>query len=296
MTAPALRILTPAPGVLAFYAGRGDERFMAGENWVDDGAISLGIASYAVHDGDQALIYDTHVSVPFARAIRAHLEGMGVTRFTVVLSHWHLDHVAGTEAFADGPVIANTRTTAHLTARKAAIEDASDHGPPAIAPLILPNRSFDGTLRLQIGRTHVELIQAEVHSDDATVLWLPDQRLLLAGDTVEDSLTYVSEPARLAAHRADLARLAALQPRRILPNHGDPGVIAAGGYGPGLIAATDAYVAHLLACQTDPAARARTAEAILAPWIATGDVVWFPPYAAIHAQNLTRVLAVQPRI
>ena len=31
----------------------------------------------------------------------------GVRRFTVVLSHWHLDHVAGTEAFADCQIIAN---------------------------------------------------------------------------------------------------------------------------------------------------------------------------------------------
>ena len=54
-----LRTLRPAPNVLAFYDGRvPGQRFLAGANWVDDGAISLGVASYAILDGDQALIYD----------------------------------------------------------------------------------------------------------------------------------------------------------------------------------------------------------------------------------------------
>ena len=39
-----LRILRPAPGILAFYDGRVEGyRFAPGPNWVDDGALSLGI-------------------------------------------------------------------------------------------------------------------------------------------------------------------------------------------------------------------------------------------------------------
>ena len=68
---------------------------------MDDGALSLGIASYAIVSGSAALVYDTHVSLEHARRIRALLEDDGARTFTVVLSHWHLDHVAGTAAFAD---------------------------------------------------------------------------------------------------------------------------------------------------------------------------------------------------
>ncbi|MGB8813369.1 MAG: hypothetical protein WCC57_09295, partial [Paracoccaceae bacterium] len=58
-----LRILTPAENVLAFYDGRVEgHRFAEGPNWVDDGALSLGIASYAIFDGQEALVYDTHIS------------------------------------------------------------------------------------------------------------------------------------------------------------------------------------------------------------------------------------------
>ena len=67
-----LRMLEPADGILAFYDGRIEgHRFAAEDNWVDDGALSLGIASYALVEGDEALVYDTHISVPHARAVRS---------------------------------------------------------------------------------------------------------------------------------------------------------------------------------------------------------------------------------
>ena len=292
MSPATLRVLTPAPGVLAFYDGRvPGHRFMPGPNWVDDGAIELGVASYAIHDGTHALVYDTHVSPEHARLVRKHLESLGITRFTVVLSHWHLDHVAGTAVFADSPVIANAKTLAHLSERQTGIQDATFHGPPAIIPLILPSQVFSGQMTLQIGRVTVELIETEVHSDDATVLWVPQTRLLFAGDTLEDPLTYVAEADRLEAHLAGLADLAALDPARILPSHGAEAVIASGGYGASMIAAAKAYTQHLIRCRTNEAARSLGPEAVLAPWIASRDVIWFPPYAKIHAQNLARVLA-----
>ena len=40
-------------------------------------------------------------------------------------------------------------------------------------------------------------------------MWMPEQRLLLAGDTMEDTVTYVAEPDGLDAHLVDLERLCA---------------------------------------------------------------------------------------
>ena len=241
-----LRVLEPARGIVAFYDGRVENyRFAEGPNWVDDGALSLGIASYALVEGDAALVYDTHISVEHARFIRTALEARGVRRFTVVLSHWHLDHVAGTAAFADCEIIANRRTAAHLERRKTAIEAGAHDGPPAINPLILPTRLFEGQMTLALGGREIELIEANIHSDDATVIWLPEERILLAGDTLEDTVTYVGEPENFDRHLADLDRLWALDPAFILPNHGDPDVIAGGGYSSSLIRATQDYIRAL---------------------------------------------------
>lgn len=287
-----LRILAPHPGILAFYDGRvPGHRFAGGPNWVDDGALSLGIASYAVVSGDQALVYDSHVSLPHALAIRAALEARGVRRFTVVLSHWHLDHVAGTAAFPGAPVIANARTAAHLARHRAGIEDASFHGAPAIRPLVLPTRLFSGRMTLQLGDVEVQLIEADIHSDDATVLWLPETRLLLAGDTVEDCATYVGEPEGFARHLADLDRLAALNPAFVLPNHGAAGIIAAGGYPAGILGATQDYIRWLQALPTRPDQATRPLAEVIAPALEAGVMRYFAPYEEVHRQNIARTVA-----
>jgi cyclase len=286
-----LRLLEPAPGILAWYDGRVEgHRFAPGPNWVDDGALSLGIASYAVVDGDHALVYDTHVSVAHAERIRADLTAHGVRHVTVVLSHWHLDHVAGTEAFADCRVIANVRTADHLTRRKDAMETATYKGAPAINPLILPTETFDGAMTLRIGAREARLLTFDIHSDDATVLWLPDTGTLLAGDTLEDPVTYVADPGGLDAHLADLDRLAALNPKRILPNHGSPDIIATGGYGPALIAATIRYTGWLTRLRDSPALADRPLRVIIADDLADGSVIWFDSYEDVHRENIAVVL------
>jgi cyclase len=284
-----LRVLTPAAGMYAFYDGRvEDYRLDDGPNWVDDGALSLGIASYAIVSGAEALVYDTHVSVEHARRIRSLLERDGARRFTVVLSHRHLDHVAGTEAFADCEVIACERTAELLAEHREAIESGSLEGPPAIDPLVLPTLTFRDRLELEIGELTVQLLHTDIHSDDATVLWLREQELLLCGDTLEDPVTYVDEPARLATHRANLQALRELRPRWILPNHGAPEVIAAGGYSRGLIDATEWYIDFLLRARSDATLAELTLRDVLYA-IGGDDVHHYPPYDDVHRHNVEAV-------
>ncbi len=288
-----LRILRPAKGVLAFYDGRVEgHRFAPGPNWVDEGAISLGIASYAVLDGEHALVYDTHVSVEHGRAIRAALEAEGARRLTVLLSHWHLDHVAGTEAFADCEVLAGARTAELLAANREEIEAGALEGPPPIAPLVLPTASFaEPRLEIDVGSRRLELIRADIHSDDAVVAWDPAERLLLAGDTVEDTVTYVDEPERFANHLRDLDRLLELGPERVLPAHGDPDVIAAGGYGPELLGATEEYIRLLQRLPAEPALREIPLRELMAAAIEAGSIRYFEPYEDVHRENVATVLA-----
>ena len=288
-----MRVYEPYPGLLAFYDGRvAGKRFAPGPNWVDDGALSLGIASYALFSGEDALIYDTHVSVEHGRAILAILQARGVRRWRVVLSHWHLDHVAGTTVFGDAEIIANRRTFAHMTRHRSAIEDGSLHGAPAICPLVLPGTLYSGEMHLTIGDRHVTLIEANIHSDDATVVWLPQERVLLAGDTVEDCVTYVVEPEGFAQHLIDLDRLAALNPLAILPCHGAPDVIAAGGYDPGFIAATQGYIRWLQRLQDEPDLAGTSMADVINPWLKPGVLHFFSAYDAVHRHNIAACLAM----
>lgn len=286
-----LRVLRPAPGILAFYDGRVEGyRFAPRPNWIDEGALSLGTAGFAVVAGDEALVYDTHTTPEHGRRIRAALEAEGINRFTVLLSHWHLDHVAGNTAFRDCEILATARTAELLREHKKAIEDGEHEGPPGVCPLVLPTRTFEEGTELRVGERRLEAIQVDVHSDDAAVLWDPEARLLLAGDTVEDTVTYVEEPDHFAAHLRDLDRLLALDPAAILPSHGDPTVIDEGGYGPGLIRATQDYIRLLQRMPSEPELRELPLRELLAPQIEAGDVRWFEPYERVHRENVKTVL------
>lgn len=289
-----LRVFHPAPNIFAFYDGRVEGyRYAESENWVDDGALFLGIASYAIVDDEEALVYDTHISEEYGAFIRKTLEDSGVKKITVVLSHWHLDHVAGTAAFADCPIIANQRTADHLAMKKAAIENGTNSGPPAINPLILPTQTFEGGTHLQVGGLHIDLIEANIHSDDATVLWLGSERILLAGDTMEDTVTYVGEPENFDIHLKDLDRLWALNPERIFPNHGDPEIVALGGYEKTLVRATQQYIRMLKRCVHEPELRGKSLRDIINGPLEAGWINLFEPYEAIHRQNVDVVLAAK---
>lgn len=287
-----MRVLRPADGVFAFFDGRIEGyRFDERPNWVDEGALSLGIASYAVVSGREAVIYDTDVSVEHARDVRRVLDTHGVRKFTVVLSHWHLDHIAGNAVFRDCEIIASERTAELLLRFKPAIERGEHEGPPPIDPLVPPSCVFADRLRLSIGSVPVDLIHTDIHSDDATLLWLPDQKLLFYGDAMEDPITYVDEPGHFAAHLANLAKLRPLGPERILPNHGDPQVISDGGYSRDLIGATEQHIQTLERCRSEPNLRELTLREVIAGSLDAGSLHYFAPYEAVHRHNVNTVLA-----
>ncbi|MDZ7875001.1 MAG: MBL fold metallo-hydrolase [Rhizobium sp.] len=130
--AETMRIHEPYPGLFAYYDGRilGKRLHSDKPNWLDDGAYSLGVASYAIVSGREALVYDTHISFDHARAIRSHLSGLGVTSIRVVLSHWHTDHVAGNAGFIDCPILSNTLTRNTLIEkRKVLVGEGSANQP-----------------------------------------------------------------------------------------------------------------------------------------------------------------------
>jgi cyclase len=210
----------------------------------------------------------------------------------VVLSHWHLDHIAGNAVFADCPIISCSQTVKHLERHKQAIEAGTQDGPPAISPLALPTETFDGRMTIMVGRVPVELIAFNIHSDDATVLWLAEERLLLAGDTLEDTVTYVAEPENLNAHLVDLERMAGLAPLRILPCHGDAGRIASGGYGPEFIPATAQYIQALLKMKSEPAMRSTPLRDLIAGPLASGALTYYAGYEAVHQGNVALVCKV----
>jgi len=286
MLGDTLRILRPLPYLYAFYDGRmeGVRAWSPKPNWLDDGAFTLGITSYAVVDGDEALLFDTHISTNHAQIIRQTLEAAGVRHIRVALSHWHNDHIAGNAVFSDCEIIAHQLTAQAMAKHRDALERSN----PPIKPLLEPTCRYEGILRLHVGRIAVELHHLEIHSHDGTVLFIPEDGTLLAGDTLEDPVTFLDpgEIARLPTHVANLERMLTWPIKRIYPSHGLPELIATSGHDTRLIDATIAYTRKLIACQHDnnlvDADLQRFAHALFA----NGSAHYYAAYEPVHQSNL----------
>jgi cyclase len=289
---PTIEVSRLSDHLLFFFDGREAGPAPAtGKTWVQESAMDLGVGTYAIHHGTEAVVYDTFTSVEQARWVREYLENMGIRRFTVVLSHWHLDHVAGNAVYSDSRIISSAATSEALQTRKQAIEDGTLWGPPAIAPLVLPGVTFEDTMPLQVGDIELQLIRVNIHTRDSTIVHLPGARVVLVGDTLEDPVTYISEVADLPDHLVELRRLRAMDIDKLFPNHGDPRVIAAGGYDKTLIDATSDYIEKMLARVHDQGFLDSAIEDFIGDSLARGWVNAFEPYRAVHKTNLERVHA-----
>src|ERR1019366_10325871 len=197
-----IRVFQINDHLLSFYDGRPAETTNSPgvHNWAEFGALNVGVATYVIHRGDRALVYDTYPSVEEAVWVRNYLVKAGIRHFTVVNSHYHLDHVGGNAVYADVDRISTAKTLQRLMAKKAAIEAGTEWGPPAIKPLVLPNIGITADTAYLVEDVKVELRPINIHSEDGLVVYLPNDRILLAGDTLEGTLTFIAEAEQIGVH------------------------------------------------------------------------------------------------
>jgi glyoxylase-like metal-dependent hydrolase (beta-lactamase superfamily II) len=203
----------------------------------------------------------------------------------VVQSHWHLDHIGGNATFKNHDIVGLDLTRQIMLEKQAAIEAGEEWGPPPIKPMIPPNITFKDKLELYVGNIKVELHQFNIHSQDADLMYLPADKIMLVGDTLEDPLTYMVDVPNLPTHLKELERLKAMDIEKIYPNHGDPEVIVKGGYDKTFIDATSDYIRQMLTRYQEPGFRDSKMEEFIGDSLAKGWVHPWPPYQDVHKMN-----------
>ena len=286
-----IRVFQINDHLLCFYDGRPAQASHRADtnNWADSSAFDVGVATYAIHRGDAALVYDTYPTTQDAQWVRDYLTKAGIRHFTVVNSHWHLDHVGGNAVYSDADRISTDKTIRQLAVKKAAIEAGTEWGLPAIKPLVIPNIGIVRDTNYYVGDVKVELRPVNIHSEDGLVMYLPSDHVLLAGDTLEDTVTFVDEPMQLAEHYRNLQKMKHWNVYRILPNHGDPDVISRGGYGTTLIDSTQDYVRKLIQRAHDANYLSGTLEDYVGDSVKKGWVSIWWAYRDAHESNLKTV-------
>lgn len=213
---------------------------------IPDGRVPLVPNVGIVVGARSALVIDTGMGPRNGAIVRSHAERLAVgRRLFLTLTHFHPEHGYGAQAFADGAVTVYNRTQLEELRRKGAgyLELFKTFGASVAAELervelVDPDVVYDGAAELELGARRADLrTWGRVHTLGDQTVFLPEQRVLFAGDLVEERCFAIfpwfpPDDVDVDGHRwiEVLEELERLDPAVVVPGHGDVGgveVIAA---------------------------------------------------------------------
>ncbi len=146
----------------------------------------------------------------------------------VVLSHYHAVRVLGAAAYRADHIIAS-RDTYDLIVERGQQDYDSEVGRfprlfqsvETVPGLTWPSIVFEKSLTLFMGKREVRILQlGRGHTKGDTVIWLPKEKVMFAGDLVEYGATPYTGDAYLREWPQTLANLRALGPEKLVPGRG----------------------------------------------------------------------------
>lgn len=216
----------------------------------DIGNLYVDGNSIAMIDAESVVVFDTGARLSSARAVLNHIRRLTdkpVSR--IINSHWHPDHWSGNEiyakAFPDVKVMATRATRDYMartvhSMRYALRKGANAHRQSAATAderatlrveeefvaeieqlqLVLPNLTFDGRLVMQEGSRTFELLTLFGDASAVTVAYLPQEKVLLAGDVIVHPLPYTPNGYLISRWLESLRSIRAMDVATIVPGHG----------------------------------------------------------------------------
>ncbi len=179
---------------------------------------------------DSVLVADTQATPAMAQdVVRRIREVTDKPIKYVVLTHYHAVRVLGASGYQPQEIIAS-QDTYDLIVERGEQDKASEIGrfprlfqdvesvPPG---LTWPTMVFNQKMTLWMGKLEVQLLQlGRGHTKGDTVVWLPQDRVLLSGDLVEFDATPYAGDAYFKDWPQTLKNVAALKPTALVPGRG----------------------------------------------------------------------------
>lgn len=187
-----------------------------------DGGWCLNNAGF-VTDGDATLVVDTAATERRARLLRRRIAAGGAPApRTLVNTHHHGDHTYGNAVFApEATVVGHASCRRELLAaghQLHAVWPEVEYGDIRLTP---PEVTYTDELTLHTGDIEVHLIHPGVaHTTGDTLVWLPRQRIVFAGDLVFHGGTPFVLMGSLTGSLRAMELLRSLDAVTVVPGHG----------------------------------------------------------------------------
>ena len=206
---------------------------------IPDGRVPL-VPNVGIVLGDRAvLVVDTGMGPRNGETVRGHAERLASgRRLFLTLTHFHPEHGYGAQAFADRAVTFYNRTQLEELRQKGAgyLELFKTFGDTVAAELegvelVEPDIVYDGAADPDLGGRRAELRPwGQAHTLGDQTVFLPEQRVLFAGDLVEERCFAIfpwfpPDDVDVDGHRwiEVLRELEQLEPDVVVPGHGEVG-------------------------------------------------------------------------
>ncbi|MBV8454998.1 MAG: MBL fold metallo-hydrolase [Acetobacteraceae bacterium] len=146
----------------------------------------------------------------------------------VVLSHYHAVRVLGASAYTHAEIIASDVTRELIVERGQQDMDSEIgrfprlfRGKESIPGLTWPHLTFHRNMTLWMGKREVHIIHiGRSHTAGDTVVWLPKERVMFAGDAVEYGATPYCGDAHFTDWPGTLDAIKAVGPDKLVPGRG----------------------------------------------------------------------------
>ena len=180
---------------------------------------------------DAVLVVDTGMGPANGEIVRAEARRLGGGRRTyLTLTHFHPEHGFGAQSFAGEAELVYNRVQAEELAESGRefIELFATFGPEVAellepVELVQPDTTYEGRTELDLGGRTVRLQEfGGAHTRGDQVVLLPDERVLVAGDLVENRFfPIVFGVASGPAWIETLSQLEELGAATVVPGHGE---------------------------------------------------------------------------
>jgi glyoxylase-like metal-dependent hydrolase (beta-lactamase superfamily II) len=234
----------------------------------------------------QALVVDTGMGPANGRRVLAKARALTDVPLVLTITHFHPEHGYGAKVFADEDVriVYNRSQQEELEAKgQGYLEMFRTFGDAVAEQLegvefVEPDELYDDRLTLDLGGLQVELFHFGLaHTRGDQVVFLPEQRVLFAGDLLENRIFpivpwFPPDDVDVNGSRwiEVLERLEALGPQVVVPGHGEV-------TGPELIGQVRSYLEDVRARVRSASGAVEEVKAALEPRIHEDYAGWDAP-------------------